>query len=1080
MDGGTVNNTGGGYLIVGGYQGTGTWNHNGGTINSASSPLVMGDATGSTGTFYLNGGVLNTNGVQAGITWDVSACTGNFYFNGGTLQAAATSSNFMALANIAATLNVYISAGGAKINTNGFNITITSFLNEDPASTGGGLTKLGSGTLTLTNPNAFTGNITVEAGTLMMNYPGFTIFSPTTTVKSGGTLSGSSYFKNVVVEAPVAGVRGNLAPGNGTNNTNLMDNLTMTSAQLNYLIHTTTDSSLIDVSTGIVNVSTSAGLKNQFVLYQDLAHANETTAGEYPLIKCGTLTLPGGTTFADNFSLPNPYIGDFDASINVKPDLSIGPTGQLIYLTLAPSANGWKGPSGGLYSAAGNWKTIVPNASGAKALFAGDGTPPSVLLDINPQVGKIVFNNPTSYTISTANASRFILNAGAGVPAEIDDLAGSHTIAVGLLMAKDTTFVVSGASDTLTVSGAITGANNNIIKDGPGTLLLSNNNGFGSTTGGTTVLGGTIQLDGTNSYVGATKVTGGTLIAKVIANAGVASSIGAAGTSPSNLALDNATLQYTGAAAVSTTRGITLTNAVTIDTAQNLNFNGSAVMGTTTGPDVTLNTPGAGTITLGGQVTSAGIVTKTGTGTLKYTASSGVVSSLAIGSNMPTFVIQNGNVLIAGADNTTQYNVAGGELCVGWTVNSPISLTIQGGTINVGTWLSVGKGNLNTSTLTVNGGVINTATTSMGWDNGQSGYTGTQILNMNNNSVYTNTGTPFYLGESGGSDATVNISGTAQLTTTTGPMWVGNAVGAKGTLNIKDSAQVSVATFLSVGLNGTGIAKIEGATSRLSVGNDLNVGDAATAVGTLDVLGGTVQSTNLWVGRNGTTSATSTGTVNQSGGAVVTTNLTAGGGTAIYNLDGGSVTANIITKDPTSTTGTGTLNFNGGVLKAGAADNPTGGASTYFLTGLTSANVKAGGAIIDTNSLNVTINQILAADTLSTGGGLTKQGLGTLTITQNATYTGNTTVSAGILDALNINTPSAAVSVAAGSNELIASSIVCNSLTVGAGATVVIKPIPGGPLGAGYGSLTSVPEPGILVLLTTAALAILAVARKRY
>ncbi|MGA2062800.1 MAG: PEP-CTERM sorting domain-containing protein, partial [Thermoguttaceae bacterium] len=53
---------------------------------------------------------------------------------------------------------------------------------------------------------------------------------------------------------------------------------------------------------------------------------------------------------------------------------------------------------------------------------------------------------------------------------------------------------------------------------------------------------------------------------------------------------------------------------------------------------------------------------------------------------------------------------------------------------------------------------------------------------------------------------------------------------------------------------------------------------------------------------------------------------------------------------------------------------------------------------------------------------------------------------------------------------LTAQSITASTLTIGAGATVTILPIPGGPL-AGLTSLTVVPEPSTLVLLSLAALA---------
>ena len=165
-----------------------------------------------------------------------------------------------------------------------------------------------------------------------------------------------------------------------------------------------------------------------------------------------------------------------------------------------------------------------------------------------------------------------------------------------------------------------------------------------------------------------------------------------------------------------------------------------------------------------------------------------------------------------------------------------------------------------------------------------------------------------------------------------------------------------------------------------------------------------------------------------------------------------------------------------------AAHSKPTAASTDFMTTLgtgaaLTVMVQHNGAKIDTNTFDVTINQILAPDTGSTGGGLTKLGSGTLTIAQNATYTGDTTVSAGILDMLNINTPTANVTVAAGS-ELTASSIVANTVTLGVGSRIVIKPLPGGPLAPG--SITAVPEPNVLVLLAIAAMTtLMAVWRKK-
>jgi len=72
-----------------------------------------------------------------------------------------------------------------------------------------------------------------------------------------------------------------------------------------------------------------------------------------------------------------------------------------------------------------------------------------------------------------------------------------------------------------------------------------------------------------------------------------------------------------------------------------------------------------------------------------------------------------------------------------------------------------------------------------------------------------------------------------------------------------------------------------------------------------------------------------------------------------------------------------------------------------LVSGLTTANVQAGGAIIDTNGNNaVTLDQSLVHDASlgsTIDGGLTKIGSGTLALTASNSYTGKTFVSAGTL-----------------------------------------------------------------------------------
>jgi autotransporter-associated beta strand protein len=173
-------------LSIGNQSGfvTGTLNVNSGTATITTN-LV--DCTAST--VNLNGGTLSTRTI---IGLGGAGGSGNALFNrtlnlnGGTLTALTNSGNL-----IAGLSRAQIRNGGAIINTAGFNVgssqaLIHSTVGGDNA-TDGGLTKLGVGTLTLTNTgNTYTGPTRVNQGEVAMKLPSS---SSSLTLVSGTTLT---------------------------------------------------------------------------------------------------------------------------------------------------------------------------------------------------------------------------------------------------------------------------------------------------------------------------------------------------------------------------------------------------------------------------------------------------------------------------------------------------------------------------------------------------------------------------------------------------------------------------------------------------------------------------------------------------------------------------------------------------------------------------------------------------------------------------------------------------------------------------------------------------------------------------
>ncbi|KAB2961280.1 MAG: IPTL-CTERM sorting domain-containing protein [Candidatus Methylomirabilis oxygeniifera] len=148
-----------------------------------------------------------------------------FDVNGAVPTSSALTVNGSALFQAASTIGSL--AGGGNVFMNGSNAltvggdnTSTTFSGVYQNSGGAAaLTKAGTGTLTLSGANTYTGATTVNAGTLAVNG---SIASPVT-VNSGGTLGGTGTFNAVTVNNG-----GTLGPGLSTGIMNT-GNLTLTS-----------------------------------------------------------------------------------------------------------------------------------------------------------------------------------------------------------------------------------------------------------------------------------------------------------------------------------------------------------------------------------------------------------------------------------------------------------------------------------------------------------------------------------------------------------------------------------------------------------------------------------------------------------------------------------------------------------------------------------------------------------------------------------------------------------------------------------------------------------------------------------
>jgi autotransporter-associated beta strand protein len=202
----------------------------GGSLTKVGSgTLTLTGANTYTGGTTVTGGLINFSSAN-------NFGSGTITLNDGGLQWASGTST-----DISSRLAPF-GSNGATFDTNANDVTLASVL-----SGAGGLTKIGSGTLTLSGIDTYTGATAVNAGTLIVN--GSIASSSLTTVNSGGTLAGIGTVGSVQVNSG-----GTLAPGNSPGTITVQGNLAFQSGAL-YLVQITPSTASTTNVTGTASLA---------------------------------------------------------------------------------------------------------------------------------------------------------------------------------------------------------------------------------------------------------------------------------------------------------------------------------------------------------------------------------------------------------------------------------------------------------------------------------------------------------------------------------------------------------------------------------------------------------------------------------------------------------------------------------------------------------------------------------------------------------------------------------------------------------------------------------------------------------
>ncbi len=722
------------------------------TVNGVGNTTIAGVIGTTTGGLTKNGTgtlILSGNNTYSGVT----------SINAGTLQlGAANRINNVSAVTVAgdATFNLNSfaeqvgSISGAGNISLGNNATLTAGDTTNTIFSGvisgtgtSGLTKVGTGILTLSGTNTYVGATAINAGTLRLaNGAAIADTSAVTLANTAGVTLDLNDTNETI---------GSLAGGGATGGNVTLGAGTLTAGGNNT---STTYSGVISGTGGITKAGTGTLTLGGVNTYTG---ATTISAGTLALNATGTIAASSGVANNGNFTIA--------AAKTIDSITGAGTTVLGANILTIGDASNTNSTYNGIVSGTGG----ITKAGTGTLTLGGASTYTGAT---NISAGKLVVTNNTALGtaagattvvsgatlallggVTVADALTITGNGVGGTDGALESISGVNTYtgavtlgAGGARINSDAgLFTISGAGNVtgaqpLTVGGAGNTTISKVIATGAGTL----------TKDGT----GTLTLSGANTYTGATNINAGTLTASNATALGTTAG-GTIVASGATLNINNVAI---GAEAVTISgNGVGSTGALTGTSAASLTGNVTQSAASSVG-----TTSGASTLALSGTVNAAGFsTTVVGSGNLTATNASNNFATVSV-NNANNVSLRDADAIVFGSSN----------------INGNFSLQTAGaitqiGAVTVGGTTTIAAGAANDITLNNAANNFNTVAITSGRD----------VVITDANAL------------------TVNASSVRKMTaqTLSGNLTLGGAITATGTGSGTSINLVSAGNFLNPG-----------------------------------------------------------------------------------------------------------------------------------------------------------------------------------------------------------------------------------------------------------------------------------------